>query len=165
MRLASWQALICDVGVIEDYLCIAPSMFAEMSKVGCRLYIPDIMARQLAKSGVMTSEGVAISELETSVECLVDRQASDGLSFLETAYLASAINHSLACVSNDPRFRSECRRKTITVFWGVELMLSLTQKRVLTRANAMSFARKMSKLGPQNDGDALRSLRTILRKT
>ena len=65
------------------------------------------------------------------------------------------MNHSLACVSNDPRFRSECRRKAVTVFRGVELMVSLIQKQILTRGNVLLLARAISKLDPQINGNAL----------
>lgn len=104
--------------------------------------------------GHVETTGLMIIQL--TAEQLVEAYALPGaLSPQDTMCLIAARDCHATCVTNEKPLRNACKRVGVKTIWGLELMLLLADKRLLTSHDALRTAREIQASNPRHITDEI----------
>ncbi len=144
------RLLILDANVLIDYAKSEPDILRLTSKHIGRINVPSVIFDEVEDLILSQIGPLGITLIEPDGELLI-RAANRirGLSFQDRICLFMAKSKpDSVCVTNEKLLRKICKRENVEVLWGLQLMLLLVQKGVLTDKQALKIARKIHALNP-----------------
>jgi len=142
--------LLMDANVLIDFCKSDASVIALVSSEIGTVHIPRPVLEEEVESlqrEDWTALGIVAVEpsLPLAAAAAVRRP---GLSFHDMLCLLLAKERGWTCVTNDVRLRRECRTEHVPVFWGLELLLMLVRRDVLSREVARSIGDAIHEANP-----------------
>jgi predicted nucleic acid-binding protein len=142
-------AFVIDANVLIDYADSDPSILTLFSKnIGSIHIIPDVLekveqlnTKECRRLGLVLAEPTLEQYLEAGKKI-------PGLAFDDTLCLILARDHHWTLISTDKALRSACKKAHISLLWGLELMLPLVEKNLLSPSQAQKTAARIHTLNP-----------------
>lgn len=73
----------------------------------------------------------------------------NGLSFQDNICIIDSNKYGWGIITNDTRMRSKCKEEGLELFWGLQLMVLLVEKKRLTKENAINAGEKIEASNPR----------------
>jgi rRNA-processing protein FCF1 len=127
---------ICDANVLIDYAKADMTLLVELVGFWGRVYVPDIVLREVRQLPRERAEALGLIILETPLSLPEARS----LSFQDRACLHFVIENGWTCIANDRRLRDECANRGRTTVWGLEMLLKLVSAGKIPSARARDAA-------------------------
>lgn len=141
------SAIVSDADVLIDYVLTNKRILYLASTKLFRIYVPmpvfqevkQLSQREAKKLGLVLIEPT----LDQSFEAM---HAIPGISFQDKLCLGIAKQNNWSCLTNDKKLRRQCASEGIITVWGLELMLYLNKKGILTVKEAEKTARSIHEI-------------------
>jgi predicted nucleic acid-binding protein len=141
---------VIDANVLIDYTDSDPSILTLFSKnIGTIHIIPDVLEKveqlnmkECCRLGLVIAEPTLEQYLEAGKKI-------PGLAFDDTLCLILARDNHWTLISTDKALRSACKKARISLLWGLELMLPLVEKNLLSSSQAQKTAARIHALNPK----------------
>jgi rRNA-processing protein FCF1 len=109
--------------------------------------IPDLVFNEvddLCRSSCRKN-GIEIIETEISILAEAGRRVN-ALSFQDNIVLLTSRAEQYICITNDKRLRTECEALGVKCIWGLEILLELVRKQVISKQIAKNYFEKLAKV-------------------
>lgn len=141
--------LIADANVLIDYVNIDASILALLAIHIGPVLVATAVLEKVDQLDVGECERLGLTVVEATVEELIEAGAKrGGLAFDDHLCLILARGHGWCCVTNDKALRRACASEGVALRWGLEVMLGLIEKAVLTTADAVAVAKAIQTTNP-----------------
>ena len=142
-------AFVIDANVLIDYTDSDFSILVLFSEhIGTIHVITDVLEKvEKLNEAECRRLGLAITE-PTLEQYLEAGQKTPGLAFDDKLCLILARDCHWALISNDKALRSACNGASIPLLWGLEIMLPLIEKNLLSPSLAQKTAARIHVLNP-----------------
>jgi predicted nucleic acid-binding protein len=133
--------LIADANVLIDYMDADPSVLGLVaSETGPLMVAAEVLAK-VDQLDTKTCERLGLKIAEASLDQLMEAgQRRPGLAFDDVVCLVLARDHGWCCVTNDRALRAACASSGVDVRWGLEVMLPLVSRTILSGREAIDVA-------------------------
>jgi predicted nucleic acid-binding protein len=141
---------VIDANVLIDFADSDPTLLALFSKhIGTIHAIPDVL-ENVEQISEMECRHLGIVIAEPTLEQYLEAgQKISGLAFDDKLCLLMARDNHWTLISNDKALRSACKNANIFLLWGLELMLPLVEKNLLSPSLAQKTADHIHSLNPK----------------
>lgn len=147
MMRPEFSAIVSDADVLIDYVLSNKKVLHLASTQLFRIYVPTPVLREVKQLSQSEAKKLGLIVLEPTLEELVvAMKISSGISFQDKLCLETAKKNNWGCLSNDKRLRRQCESEGIKTVWGLELMLHLNKRGILTKHEAERTARSIHKI-------------------
>jgi predicted nucleic acid-binding protein len=158
--------LLMDANVLIDFCKSDASVLALVSSEIGTVHIPrPLLEEEVEKLHHQDWTALGVVAVEPSLAMAAAAAVRrPGLSFHDVLCLLVAKEHGWTCVTNDVRLRRECRSERVPVLWGLELLLMLAERGVLSREVAWSIGNAIHEANPFITAKVLAEFRKRLRR-
>ena len=145
------RLLVVDANVLIDYASSDLSVLRRVCEFVGTIHVPRPVLEEVAQLGEADCARLGIHLVEASVEQLLEAGAGHGrLSFSDRLCLVLARDRNWTCVTNDRALRRACTDISVSVLWGLELMLELVSLQRLTAEAALDIAAAIHRSNPRH---------------
>ncbi len=147
--------LILDACVLIDYWKTESKILAEFGKHIGKLHIADPVLKEVEDindSEELLNLGVRIVQPEVN-DIIEAGSKRSQLSFQDRLCLIIAKRKDFICVTNDKTLRRFCEIEGINIMWGLEMLLLLHEKNVISYSHAAKIAKKIQNINPKHVND------------
>lgn len=149
-RPSKGQKYIADANVLIDYLESDQKVLALMVYRIGEVIIPTPVFDEVRQINKRKAKALGLTLYEPELGEVLEANENVGtLSFQDLLCFVIARNQKLTCITNDKNLRNKCEETAIPVLWGLEPMIDLVKKNVMTKKKAVSVAEKMHKVNPK----------------
>ena len=141
--------MIADANVLIDYLEGSPEILALVARHLGPVYVAQPVLDNVKQLTIERSEQLGLIIAEPTTGQLVEvGRGVPGLAFDDVVCLVMARDHRWCCVTNDKALRKACSRADVHVSWGLQVMLGLIDRAVVSAEKACETARSIRKSNP-----------------
>jgi rRNA-processing protein FCF1 len=146
------RLLIMDACVLIDYINSEPDLFQMInSHIGQIYVVTPVIEEVDSIESVEELQDFDLEVLEPDVEDLFEAGSMTGrTSFQDNICYLTAKRHDLVCVTNDKNLRSLCGSHSVSILWGLELILNLVAAGGMTRQEASEIGKKIHESNPKH---------------
>ncbi len=138
------SGIVSDANILIDYLNTEPNILGLISKHIQKLYVPIPILKEVEQLGEDNAEKLGLEIIEPTLAqynlAVKIKQANPALSNQDSICFAMAKDNNWACLTNDKPLRNLCNKNSITVLWGIGIMLKLVSADVLSSSKAVQIA-------------------------
>jgi len=138
------EKLLCDANVLIDYMNASHTLLHRLSQFFGGLFVPDIVYAEVSSICDVDPARFGIVLLETPFEAL---ETIPGLSLQDSCCLFYALK-GYCCITNDVKLRKTCMQRGCSIVWGLELLVEYNKAGQISKQEACTLARTMSKENP-----------------
>jgi hypothetical protein len=137
------ELLIVDANVLIDFCKTDRSVLTLVTKHVGPLHVAEPVLAEVKELDRVSAEGLGLHVVQAELPLLT--QAANAavrspLRFQDWLCLLLAAQERWTCVTNDKRLRTECEARTVSVMWGLQLLLRLVERRALPSSDAIELA-------------------------
>ncbi len=133
------ETAICDANILIDFSKTDVDILPKIAHYFDRVYIPNIILNEVKIISIEKAEEMGF----VVEECSLDVVKEKGLSLADSVCLNYVRIKRCDCITNDRKLRSYCVNSGATVIWGLEMVLKLYEKRVITYKQAKKAAQQV----------------------
>lgn len=144
--------MIMDACVLIDYMNGEPDLFKLISShIGPIFVATPILEEVDSINSIEELEDLGLIPIEPEIEDVFSAEEMDGqTSFQDNICFLTAKRRSFTCVSNDINLRRQCTDADVSILWGLELILELTEAGGILKKEASRIARDIQKSNPKH---------------
>lgn len=133
--------ILSDANVLIDYIKANEKLLSQACSAVFEIYVPIPVLREIKQLTEAKAKRLGLKLYEPSIEQLTE-PVSDSLrlSFEDNLCLRIAKDKGWICATNDKVLKNECERFKVSTMWGLEIMLVLNEKGVLSKKDATKTA-------------------------
>ncbi|MBN1696750.1 MAG: hypothetical protein JW881_04490 [Spirochaetales bacterium] len=139
------KAVICDANVLIDFTTVDLDILAKAASFYSKVYVPDCIIHEVNNLSSEKAEKLGIIIIPTPYREVVKLP---NLSFEDAVCLFYVKKENYVCITNDKVLRRECIAAGGEVVWGMEMLLNMVQKKIISTKKATSVAKKISEINP-----------------
>ena len=133
--------LIVGANVLIDYANSDINILSLVSKYVGQIHIPSVILDEVSDLSEEDCIELGFVIIDESVELLLAAAGARGaLSFEDHVCLLLAIENDCTCVSNDKPLHRACEEESVSVKWGLRLMIDLVESGHLGKHAAVELA-------------------------
>jgi rRNA-processing protein FCF1 len=156
------RLLVVDANVLIDYATADATILRLATRFVGMIHVPRLILEEVKQLGETDCERLGLRIVEASFQQLAEaRQGSRGLSFNDRVCLILARDSGWICVTNDRALRKACEGISVSVLWGLELMLDLVAGGHLAPEVALQAAQAIQLANPRHITDEIRFKRKV----
>jgi len=143
------ELLIVDANVLIDFCKTDRSVLTLVTKHVGVVHVAEPVLSEVRQLDRVTAEGLGLHIVQADFALLTmaaTASARSPLRFQDWLCLLLAERETWTCVTNDKRLRTECASRTVSVMWGLQLLLQLVERRALPANDAIDLAEAMRKI-------------------
>ena len=141
--------LLVDANVLIDYQMSDISILSLVSQHIGPVHIVSSVLAEVEGLDESACERLGLRVIEPSLEQAKEAHQLKGrLSFQDSLCLVVCRDHTWICVTNDKALRRSCVEASVSLLWGLELMLELLKSGHLSVAVALDVAEQIHKANP-----------------
>ena len=145
------RLLVVDANVLIDYVAADETILSLATRFMGTIQVPRLILNEVDQLAETDCDRLGLRVVEASLEQLEEaRQGSKGLSFNDRICLILARDSGWTCVTNDRALRKACEKISVSVLWGLELMLDLVAGGHLALESALQVARAIQATNPRH---------------
>lgn len=139
--------ILSDANVLIDYIKANEKLLTEACSAVFEIYVPIPVLREIKQLTETKAKRLGLKLYEPSTEQLTESLSdSMRLSFEDKLCLRIASDNVWICATNDKVLKKECERFKVSTMWGLEIMLVLNEKGVLSKKEATKTAQAIFKV-------------------
>ncbi len=143
--------ILTDANILLDYASCGMEVLPLVSEHVAPMVVPDVILQEVRRLTQEQIEDAGIAVVETPLSLLSpDPLVSKRLSTQDRVCLEMASANGWICATNDKVLRSACQARGVRLVWGLELMVELVDRRVLTEKTARNVGKKMHQVNPNS---------------
>ena len=143
------ELLIIDANVLIDFCKTDAAVLTLVAKHIGTVHVAEPVLAEVRQLDRVTAEGLGVHVVQAEFALLTtaaEASVRSPLRFQDWLCLLLAEQEAWTCVTNDKRLRSECEARTVSVMWGLQLLLRLVDRRALPPKDAIELAEAMRKI-------------------
>ena len=140
--------MIIDACVLIDFMKVEPDLFKLISRHIGPIYVDTSLLEEVYSiQSIEDLEDLGLIPIEPEIEDVFTAEEMDGqTSFQDNICFLTAKRQGFTCISNDKRLRKLCTDAAVSMFWGLELILSLTKAGGIHKKEAYRIAGDIRKI-------------------
>jgi predicted nucleic acid-binding protein len=143
--------LIVDANVLIDYASTDRTILGLVNRFLGTVCIPRPVLDEVTQLSETDCDTLGLRLVDGSVEQLLEAGRVRGrLSFHDRLCLILAQSEGWTCVTNDRALRRSCGEVSVSVLWGLELMIELVAGGMLPRDGALGIAQAIHRVNPRH---------------
>lgn len=142
-------AYVLDANVLIDYFKSDLSILTIFSKYLGQIYVPTDVLDKVQQISIDDCNRINLKIVEPTLEQYIQAGIKiNGLAFDDRICFIIAKDNKWKCITNDKQVRATCERDGISVIWGLELMLPLVERKLITPSEALEVAKNIHESNP-----------------
>ncbi len=141
--------LIIDAVALIDFRDSDPTILALISSKLGQLVVASPVLDEVNNFDESDCLKYGIKVIEPSFEQLekavAKRNENKSLSLMDLICLVLAKENDWVCITNDKRLRRECQNEGVEIYWDLEMLIKLVEKKELLKKEAKEIAYNMHK--------------------
>jgi len=143
------KIIVLDACVIIDYVKCEPNLLQSINHHIAVITIVSPLLQEILdidRDPLRTLDCSIIDPTFDEIDGAIS--LADGNSFQDYLCYLVAKRLDCPCITNDKGLRNYCSAHDVQVFWGLELLLILMFKGIISRNNAFHYAEQIQKINP-----------------
>lgn len=129
------NVVVCDANIIIDFSLTGESLLLYLSELFDEVYVPYMVIYEITNISEQELIDAGIKLLETPIEM----SPIKGLSTEDWSCVLAVQETHGSCITNDKKLRSVIKAKGNNVLWGLETILKMYQKKLITKTKAKKY--------------------------
>lgn len=143
--------ILTDANILIDYCDTDIEVLVLVSEYLAPVVVPDVVLQEVRGRCRKMVEEAGITVIETPLSLLSSAaDVSRRLSTQDRVCLEMASTNGWICATNDKVLRNACQTRGVSMVWGLELMVRLVDRGVLSKRKAQNVGRKMHQANPRS---------------
>ena len=150
------RLLVVDANVLIDYAAADATILSLATRYLGTIHVPRLILEEVKQLSETECDRMDLRIVEASLQQVAEAsQGSRGLSFNDRVCLILARDAGWTCVTNDRALRKACEGISVSVLWGLELMLELVADGHLATEVALQVAGAIQAANPRHITDEI----------
>lgn len=156
------EIFIIDANVLIDFCQTEQAVLAHVCEHLANVHVADHVLAEVKELDEASAVALGIHVFRVEYPLLsraAEASAHSPLGFQDWICLLLAEQEGWICVTNDKRLRTECESRGVNVLWGLQLLLRLVERHVLSKTEAVRIAEAICATNKRIPGAVLAAFR------
>lgn len=142
--------VITDANILIDYAKADKKIIKLLVRLFKEVRVPFEIMKEVNGLSVSQAEsfGVVVYYSEPDIYYRA-ANADNGISFQDNICFLDADKFGWSLVTNDRQLRQECEKVSVSVFWGLQVLIIMVKEKLLTRRDALKAGEKIYNDNPR----------------